>query len=106
MAKKKVEQDSTLTPSPSPSGRGEQAELGYTVGLWAWKEQYRCKQCDFDTLDLGVMEEHLMMAHENFKFQEPATPASTPPLNTTAPLSANDNERADGIFEIDLKEDQ
>jgi len=108
MAKK----DKNETPPPTPPqiqqpnlGRGEES-VGYTVGLWAWKTQYVCKTCQFDTLQLGVMEEHLMLVHGNFKFQEP-TPASSTPPDTAAPLSANNaDEVADGIFEIDLKEDQ
>lgn len=79
-------------------------DIGYTVGLWAWKDQYRCKQCDFDTLNLDVMLDHLVQAHAVFQFAEPM-PASTSATTTPAP-SASDAERADGIFEIDLKEDQ
>jgi hypothetical protein len=53
--KQSVVSGQTSPPSPSPKGEGGQAEIGYTIGQWAGHEQYRCKKCAFDTLDLDVM---------------------------------------------------
>lgn len=103
MAKKKNEaREEQAVISDRQSADDVEAQ-GYTVGLWAWKPQYLCKQCQFDTLDLKVMEEHLLLAHRT-------TPALTPPPDLTPSPSpegeGRNEERADGIFEIDLKEDQ
>jgi len=35
----------------------------YTTGTWAGHEQFRCKHCEFDTLELDVMVEHLFWMH-------------------------------------------
>lgn len=110
MAKKKGQQ---LAVSNQPSlepGQGLPAptqpaveDIGYTVGLWAWKDQYRCKQCEFDTLNLDAMLEHLVNVHAVFLLEEPE-PDLTP--NPSPEGQGSDVEKADGIFEIDLKEDQ
>lgn len=112
MAKKRSQQSAVSNQPSLEPGQGDPAptqpaveDIGYTVGLWAWKDQYRCKQCEFDTLNLDAMLEHLVNVHAVFLLEEPE-PASSTPLSTAAPFSANDIERADGIFEIDLKEDQ
>ena len=105
MAKKNM--DATPPPAPpqiqEPNLERGDDEPGYTVGLWAGHQQYVCKQCAFDALELGVMEEHLMLAHGSFRFQEPVAIPPSP----LAPLPQGEgDEMADGIYEIDLKEDQ
>jgi hypothetical protein len=105
MAKRKQDILSTLTPNPSPEGRGKSSEeIGYTVGLWAWKDQYQCKQCEFDTLDLDAMLEHLLKEHSVVNLKEPFPPS--PDLTSSPSPLGEGGEKADGIFEIDLKEDQ
>lgn len=113
MAKKKEETSEQQTPPPTPPQIEEHnlergAEVyGYTVGSWAGHEQYQCNHCEFDSLELGVMEEHVMLAHGIFRLKEPV-PAPTPDL-TPSPSPegrGESNEKADGLFEIDLKEDQ
>lgn len=38
-------------------------EVHYATSRWAGHEQYLCKYCAFDSLELGVMIEHLFWAH-------------------------------------------
>ena len=113
MAKKKIQQSAVSNQPSLEPGQGDPAptqpaveDIGYTVGLWAWKDQYRCKQCEFDTLNLDAMLEHLVNVHAVFLLEEPepAPPPTPPHLSTNG--EGSDKERADGIFEIDLKEDQ
>jgi hypothetical protein len=100
--KQSVVSGQTSPPSPSPKGEGGQAEIGYTIGQWAGHEQYRCKKCAFDTLELDVMLDHLLRVHSVIASAPLPFPTSPP-----APLQDGEgSERADGIFEIDLKEDQ
>lgn len=77
-------------------------ERGYTTGAWAGKMQYACRACAFDSLDLDVILEHLVRVHAIFDLQEPAPLEATP----AAPSEEEGEQKADGIFEIDLKEDQ
>ena len=35
----------------------------YTIGQWAGFEQFRCRHCEFDTLNFPVMVEHLFWMH-------------------------------------------
>lgn len=80
----------------------ETGEL-YTEKSWAGMPQYCCTLCEFETLKIDVMWDHIAQQH----FQEPI-PASTmqPLLEPEKQPDEKAVERADGIHEIDLKEDQ
>lgn len=81
-------------------------ERGYTTGLWAGKPQYRCKSCPWDCLDLDLMLDHLVERHSPLA-QEPGagTQALVEPQGPI-PTNLQPDEVAQGIYEIDLKEDQ
>lgn len=70
---------------------------------------HQCKHCDFETLDLSDMEEHLMLTHGNLQLEEPAsmtdlTPDPSPSFPNGDLREEGGGEKADGIFEIDLRE--
>ncbi|MCL4528669.1 MAG: hypothetical protein M1282_04575 [Chloroflexi bacterium] len=88
---------------------GPTQEAGYTIEVWAGFDQYHCKKCGFDTLDLGVMIEHLLYhpAGAEVKLEEPAIqPPSAAPLSPKLGTAPNLGEEKQDIYEIDLKEDQ
>jgi len=97
-------QKSTASPSSAPSvSANDEAEIGYTIGQWAGKEQYLCRECAFDTLELDVMLEHLLRVHSVIA----STPIPPPfPHQEITDGEREPTEKADGLFEIDLKEDQ
>jgi hypothetical protein len=86
-----------------PAQESAPAEIGYKVGQWAGKPQYQCKQCEFDTLDLDAMLEHLLAVHSVIAVDGPVT---FPPSAGANPSEIPGTQRADGVFEIELKEDQ
>jgi hypothetical protein len=102
MAKSKKSETSRQT-DVSPEQPVEQPEIGYKVGQWAGHTQYKCKECAFDTLELDVMLDHLLKAHSVIALDKPQT---FPPSPQSTEPGGDDRERADGVFEIDLKEDQ
>lgn len=89
-----------------PATPSEESKIGYTVGQWAGHPQFRCKECAFDTLDLDVMLEHLLRVHSVIALNESAPPSEPSPPTPLPEGEGSEVERADGIFEIDLKEDQ
>lgn len=91
------------TPLSTSAARAAE-EIGYTVGQWAWRNQYICKQCQFDSLDLDVMLQHLLLVHSIVALKEPEPALSSPQPSPEG--RGSEIEKADGIFEIDLKEDQ
>lgn len=114
MAKKKgavISESTVISDQGLVSSDQEAGGEGYTVGQWAWMPQYMCKQCEFDTLELSVMEEHLLVAHgtRTPAHLHPSTDAQDgegKPSPQPSPLQGEGDERGSGIFEIDLKEDQ
>jgi hypothetical protein len=65
MAKKKKDESDqhTLTGRADSDQPTPAANKHYTTGTWASYEQFRCKHCEFDTLELDVMVEHLFWMH-------------------------------------------
>ncbi|MBI2758793.1 MAG: hypothetical protein HYX49_08955 [Chloroflexi bacterium] len=87
-------------------------EDGYITTLWAGCQQYQCRKCAFDTLNLDVMTEHLLFhpAVTEVKLEEPAASGTHVPEvsdSGSTPLRLTPSSPDDaGIYEIDLKEDQ
>ncbi|MCI0550519.1 MAG: hypothetical protein L0287_06165 [Anaerolineae bacterium] len=91
-------------PPPQPT---EEPQIGYTVGSWAGRPQYQCKECQFETLDLDAMLEHLLRVHSVIALKESEPfPPSSPSPQPSPEGRGGEGEKADGIYEIDLKEDQ
>lgn len=100
---KRKDKKSATSNQPSEKIANDQAKKGYTIGQWAGHEQFRCRECEYDTLDLDVMLEHLLMVHSVVALKEPEPFPPSPPASLP---QGEGSERVDGIFEIDLKEDQ
>lgn len=82
----------------------EQQTIGYITGEWAGRTQYRCRSCAFDCLDLDQMLDHLVDRHSPVA---PSIAAHAPgELEEQAHADLQPDEAAQGIYEIDLKEDQ
>lgn len=77
---------------------GGEESKGYTIGQWAGKEQYRCKQCEFDTLDMDVMLDHLIRMHS----APVSNPSDQPAVFPTS--TDRSGEAAQDIYDVDLKE--
>jgi len=104
MVKKKEEV--VEVPEVSDVPKVEASRTPYEVSEWAGLPQYRCRLCPFDTLDEDVMFDHIARLH--FTKQVPTVNSSIPSATAEDTASAQGEavEKADGIFEVDLKEDQ
>ncbi len=81
---------------------GTQKAALYEVKAWAGKPQYCCLLCTFDTLDEDAMFDHIA-SHIT------PPPSAEENLHPALPHfggGENSKEKADGIFEIDLKENK
>lgn len=58
----------TNIPAPEPTTEDSvrpvrPEESRWTVGQWSGLPNYECKECPFSTLDLPLMEEHIVKVH-------------------------------------------
>jgi len=63
MSKKKSVAESRPKEKKEEIQRPAEENLPYTVGSWKGIEQYRCKKCPFDTLNLVDMQAHISKRH-------------------------------------------
>lgn len=87
--------------SKKKTKKQEEAEsLPYEIKAWSGLPLYCCALCQFDTLSEDALFEHLASQHF-----EPTIANNEFPAQSTSDAVV-ENEMANGVFEIDLKEDQ
>lgn len=82
------------------ASKAEETETLYVVGTWAGQPHYTCLNCKFDTLELQVIEQHVVRHRPGNR-----TPQTAPRgIDNVDHQATADSGDLNQVFEVELQE--